>query len=1497
MGAKDSKRACLSYEDAVKRVSDVEFRRVCEAFKRLAGSGNTIGKDAFTYDVLGECVPSAIADWLYTACGGTTRGIALRELICGLVLLTRGTQEEKIKFLWTLYCNESGSWIIKNDFNKTLKLEQSLRTGRGNHYGDGDHYCSSASLFSMGQDKVGFEQFRLWLTINKDGTGLSRWLLLEPCVSLSSELEMPTFYQTLAGVTHLEEHDISELEKCFWALQNGSSSDQLDLTCISPLVSPPIPQSVCAGFFLALDENRDGHIDFKELCCGVSAACRGPMAERMKFCFKVFDVDRDGKLNPNELKHMAEVLELVSKENEQQLPVKANDLLKGFENQLVNGCLSQEDFLIWGVRDGCPSQHFLELLFEVCHVALGLRPQCRHNEHDIVTKWLAREERRGYCVGQFWYLISSTWWRSWLSYTSTRSDSCTCRPVEEGIACDESFTSNSTESMGDLLGRGGGDTSSIASSSGVSSSSGSCTKRSTTPGPIDNTALVAEPMYKVATLTGEGGRLKRDLTLAQHRDFELVPDSLWKALALWYGGPLPLPRQVIRPPGSSEVDLELYPLNLRILRHQSTNQNAGGNGTASAWSGYGSAVGLTSNNAPSVPRRYLAHTAAFSRLACVRQVGEFLAQRLVLRIEDIRLWHVPNSDQLILLEDENISLQDLGISDDDQILLEVRNKDLTWPEELSALCTGGQERRVTSSPPPGATGLHNLGNTCFMNAALQAVSNTRPLNQYFSKDMQLCEINSNNPLGTRGQLARRYGELCRELWGGSGQRSIAPLKLRWCVTKHAPHLAGGGQHDSQELLAWLLDALHEDLNRVAVSPYTELKDSDGRPDCEVAKEAWDQHLARNKSIIIDLFHGQLKSKVTCQTCGHESVRFDPFSMLSLPLPMESFTLCEVLVIRLDASIPIKYGLRLNSEATYLELKKHLQPMCGINPEHLLLAEISNSQLKYLPVDSHKLKNANVIELFAYEMPSTDVHLPDVTHVTTQPTKNSTKEILASTNSSSNGCKVNSTLLNGGKDITSSVETSAAQNQGTAESTNNCQTNTRSNSIQLNENHLHPTCGKQSSYIVAIHRKMVRQEAYFLSQHKCKPIIFGVPLLLGYKTGQTTCQELYEAVWAQVTRLLSPMPQTDQTNHATDCDDSLGYEFPFTLCIVGANFGNRWCGLCPWNKFCRGCHLPCRSIPVSEAFNMLNHSNSTDLRLNVAIDWDQTALHLRYQNSRERAWIEDDTVKQCRKKHTEPIDLDHCLSAFTSEERLEEKYHCSSCKSSQPATKKLQIWRLPPILVVHLKRFDCVNGKWVKTQKVVNFPFSDFDPTGYLASVPQETILRHRELRDHLKQTSKNTSSSDENVSQSTSGVRERLISTSLRRTPVDDEDLQDFHQHHLAEGQDPFDMKYQLYAVVSHSGMLNGGHYICYACNPNGSWYCYNDSSCREVARALDTTNDGIKSKIPNMDTSSAYILFYERSGLNYTPYFPDTSNGSVSVQDTDSDDGDTDPRKNCVIS
>lgn len=124
-----------------------------------------------------------------------------------------------------------------------------------------------------------------------------------------------------------------------------------------------------------------------------------------------------------------------------------------------------------------------------------------------------------------------------------------------------------------------------------------------------------------------------------------------------------------------------------------------------------STAGITTATPVASPRRYLAHTAAFSRLANIRQVIEFLSARLGLRLEDIRLWHVKDV-QTLLLEDENATLQDLGMQDNEQILLEVRNKDLTWPEELGALVSGNttistlisSERRPTITLPPGRCG-------------------------------------------------------------------------------------------------------------------------------------------------------------------------------------------------------------------------------------------------------------------------------------------------------------------------------------------------------------------------------------------------------------------------------------------------------------------------------------------------------------------------------------------------------------------------------------------------------------------------------------------------------------------------------------------------------------------------------------------------------------------------------------------------------------------------
>jgi ubiquitin carboxyl-terminal hydrolase 6/32 len=59
-----------------------------------------------------------------------------------------------------------------------------------------------------------------------------------------------------------------------------------------------------------------------------------------------------------------------------------------------------------------------------------------------------------------------------------------------------------------------------------------------------------------------------------------------------------------------------------------------------------------------------------------------------------------------------------------------------------------------------------------------------------------------------------------------------------------------------------------------------------------------------------------------------------------------------------------------------------------------------------------------------------------------------------------------------------------------------------------------------------------------------------------------------------------------------------------------------------------------------------------------------------------------------------------------------------------------------------------------------------------------------------------------------------------------------------------------MYAMVCHSGALGGGHYVSYSKNEAGTWFCHNDSACKEVPEA-------------GIDKSTAYILLYEREGLS----------------------------------
>ena len=87
------------------------------------------------------------------------------------------------------------------------------------------------------------------------------------------------------------------------------------------------------------------------------------------------------------------------------------------------------------------------------------------------------------------------------------------------------------------------------------------------------------------------------------------------------------------------------------------------------------------------------------------------------------------------------------------------------------------------------------------------------------------------------------------------------------------------------MLAFMLDALHEDLNRVKDKPYIEMQECQAsETETEASTKWWKNHIRRENSIIVDLFHGQYKSKITCPGCSRISITYDPFMYLGIPIP-------------------------------------------------------------------------------------------------------------------------------------------------------------------------------------------------------------------------------------------------------------------------------------------------------------------------------------------------------------------------------------------------------------------------------------------------------------------------------------------------------------------------------------------------------------------------------------------------------------------------------------
>ncbi|CAG9857612.1 unnamed protein product [Phyllotreta striolata] len=120
-------------------------------------------------------------------------------------------------------------------------------------------------------------------------------------------------------------------------------------------------------------------------------------------------------------------------------------------------------------------------------------------------------------------------------------------------------------------------------------------------------------------------------------------------------------------------------------------------------------------------------------------------------------------------------------------------------------------RPYAADRPRGLVGLQNIGNTCYMNAALQALSNTEPLTKFFLDCSYVVHLLSD---GKKPGLSRTYQALMRDVWiKRINQGYVTPSGILYGIRSVHTMFRGYQQHDTQEFLRNFMDQLHEELKQ------------------------------------------------------------------------------------------------------------------------------------------------------------------------------------------------------------------------------------------------------------------------------------------------------------------------------------------------------------------------------------------------------------------------------------------------------------------------------------------------------------------------------------------------------------------------------------------------------------------------------------------------------------------------------------------------------------
>ena len=506
-------------------------------------------------------------------------------------------------------------------------------------------------------------------------------------------------------------------------------------------------------------------------------------------------------------------------------------------------------------------------------------------------------------AGSTWYVVSYKWiqlWKSYVRWTDADSVGTVWSAAADTVSSPRSFDYDRSPPNRSII-------PAMSSLDAMSCTSTVIQQRmSERPLGVNNSDLEATELK---------GALKPNLI--EHHDYLLVPEEMWNLLVDWYGGGPAFPRK----PGFKKIQRRLSSNLFTAIR-------------PSVLELYPPLILVVLCGADGIPVCHFTRRFFVSRGDTVSDLVGQLARKVGNRTNanGSRLWHRRSGESWELIQDDDPRIMDDFASAESAgtFMLEMKGENGQWPrkegtsedanvqvgdrvdaqsadqswrtatvvdvaETSVKVHFDGEEYKLDAwlqfdeiapmgtqtathvtkrsgsflklfdnqscAGPNGPTGLSNIGNTCFMNATLQCLAATPMLKEYFATVAR-----------PEGKIVKEFAALMTEL--SRGRLSVAPTAFKRALDKFTPAFAGFEHQDAHELLALLLDGLHEDLNV-------------GRPESGTS-DAWLRHRAQHSSVIADLFDGQQRISTQCRDCGYQSFLFEAFRYVMLPVPVTEF---------------------------------------------------------------------------------------------------------------------------------------------------------------------------------------------------------------------------------------------------------------------------------------------------------------------------------------------------------------------------------------------------------------------------------------------------------------------------------------------------------------------------------------------------------------------------------------------------------------------------------